>query len=247
MLIEGRFIRKPLSRQVRDQLREMIRSGSFQESGQLPSEEALVSMFGVSRGTVREALKTLEEEHLVVCRRGRGRFLAGDPARILNEDVNRLQSVTEMVQNMGLDLQTEVLSLEKKPADDLARSYLDLQAGEKVFILERARRLNSQIVIYSIDVFPEKLARTDLTRDDFKGSLLQIIEGQWNVKLVYARTAISANLLDAATCRRLGVDCLSSWLLLEQVTYDEKDRPILYSKDYHLSELIRFHLTRRRG
>lgn len=242
----GRFIRKPLSRQVRDQLREMIRSGRFQDSEQLPSEETLVRMFGVSRGTVREALKALEEEHLVICRRGRGRFLAGDPARILNEEVNRLQSVTELAQSLGLELQTIVLSLEKKPADEQVRNHLELLDGEMVYILERVRKLNLQTVIYSIDIFPEKLVKTELKPEDFTGSLLQIMEGQWHTKLAYSRTEISANLLDPATCKKLGVDCLSAWLVMEQVNYDDKDQPILYSKDYHLSELIRFHVTRRR-
>lgn len=246
MLREGRLIRKPLSCQVRDELREMIRVGKFRIGEKLPSEEALVNLFGVSRGTVREALKSLEQEHIIVCRRGRGRFLTGDPQRVLNEEVNRLQSVTELAQSIGFDLQTEVLSLKKQPANDYVRSRLELLPTELVFVLERVRRLDQKTVIYSIDIFPEKLSKTEINPSDFAGSLVKIMEEKWNTRLAYSRAEISAQLLDPVLCKKFNVDCLSPWLLMEQVNYDEYDRPILYSKDYHLSDLIHFHVIRRR-
>src|SRR3954465_7846499 len=46
-------------------LRERITSGDLREGDRLPSETALAEQAGVSRSTVREALRTLEEGGLI--------------------------------------------------------------------------------------------------------------------------------------------------------------------------------------
>src|SRR5262249_4556797 len=51
--------------QVEVQLREAIFSGAFQRGDKLPSETELADQFGVSRTTVREALRALAAEGLI--------------------------------------------------------------------------------------------------------------------------------------------------------------------------------------
>ena len=57
-------------RQVADQLRALIVTGQIRPGERLPSELKLASLFGVSRGTVREALRELSAESLVETSRG---------------------------------------------------------------------------------------------------------------------------------------------------------------------------------
>ena len=57
-------------RQVADQLRALIVTGQIRPGERLPSEASLASMFGVSRGTVREALRVLSAQALVETSRG---------------------------------------------------------------------------------------------------------------------------------------------------------------------------------
>ena len=61
---------KPAYQQVADQLRGLILSGELQAGDRLPSEVELVAQFGVSRSTVREALRALASRDLVHTRRG---------------------------------------------------------------------------------------------------------------------------------------------------------------------------------
>lgn len=63
---------------VRDQLEEAIASGAFRPGARLPAERELVEQFGVSRVSVREALRSLEALGLIEMIRGRGSFVAGD-------------------------------------------------------------------------------------------------------------------------------------------------------------------------
>ena len=66
----------PLYLQLADILREMITSGQLQQRSLLPSESHLQQEHGVSRGTVRMAMRVLRDEGLVVTISGRGTFVA---------------------------------------------------------------------------------------------------------------------------------------------------------------------------
>jgi GntR family transcriptional repressor for pyruvate dehydrogenase complex len=58
--------------QVYDQLREMILAGDLRRGQRLPNEAQLATQFGVSRGTVREALRLLVSENLIRTAKGAG-------------------------------------------------------------------------------------------------------------------------------------------------------------------------------
>lgn len=62
--------------QVASELREHIRSGNYRVGQRLDNERRLASAYGISRGTVRQALKILEQERLIIRQQGRGTFVA---------------------------------------------------------------------------------------------------------------------------------------------------------------------------
>ena len=60
-------------------IREMIIEKGMKSGDRLPSESELGEMFGVSRSTVREAIKLLTAENVVEIKRGRGTFVTVQP------------------------------------------------------------------------------------------------------------------------------------------------------------------------
>src|SRR4029077_5150085 len=64
---------------VREQLEDAIGRGVFGPGARLPSERELVEQFGVSRVSIREALRSLEALGVIEILRGRGSFVAGEP------------------------------------------------------------------------------------------------------------------------------------------------------------------------
>ena len=238
--------RRPLAVQLRDRIWEAVQEGDYKTGERLPSEQEFAARFGVSRATVREALKILEEERVVICRHGVGRFLAPDPSSVLSEEITHLKSVTEMAQALGITASTRVLSMCEEPAEDPVRTHLALEPGSTIVILERVRLTHGKPVIYSLDVFPRRLVIGELRREDFTGSLISIMEGEWGAKLAYAKSTLSAVMLDPELSRRIAVPEGIPWILMEQVNYDPQDRPILYSKDYHRGDKIQFRVLRRR-
>ena len=65
---------RPRYRQVADELRRRILAGAIPAGSLLPTEPQLIAEFGVSRGTIREALGLLRAEGLVVTEHGRGSY-----------------------------------------------------------------------------------------------------------------------------------------------------------------------------
>jgi DNA-binding FadR family transcriptional regulator len=64
------------SEQVRLQIEQAIRRGDFEPGERLPSERELVETFGVSRVSVREAIRSLEALGIVKVQQGRGAFVS---------------------------------------------------------------------------------------------------------------------------------------------------------------------------
>jgi GntR family transcriptional regulator, transcriptional repressor for pyruvate dehydrogenase complex len=75
---EHRIVGAPVQRvrkayeQVHDQLRDLIMKGELARGQRLPNEAALAREFGVSRGTVREALRVLAAQNLIRTAKGAG-------------------------------------------------------------------------------------------------------------------------------------------------------------------------------
>jgi GntR family transcriptional regulator len=238
--------KRSLSLQLRDRLYHLFQEKYYRVGDQLPSEEALVQMFGVSRATVREALKLLEEERIITVRHGLGRFLAIDPNNRISEDITHLESVTEMAGNLGLTLTTEVVSFQtEKPGPKIAAHLAMPESGE-VFVLHRIRKADGEIIIYSIDIFPRSIVPSPVQLEEFQNSLLAIMEDSWGARLAYSRAAISAILLNDELVDLPQLDRSVPWILMEQINFDAHNRPILYSRDFHRGDKFQFHVLRRR-
>lgn len=133
---------RPAYRQVADELRSQIVAGILAAGEKLPTEPVLGRMFGVSRGTVREALRVLASQHLIVTTRGvqGGSFVAAvDPARVI-EDVGGALGVLVMTPQLSVDNMLEARLLLEPAAAGLTAKRADCDAIEAVQVAARAPR-----------------------------------------------------------------------------------------------------------
>jgi GntR family transcriptional repressor for pyruvate dehydrogenase complex len=113
--------------EVVSQIHGLIRDGKLRSGDQLPSERELAETFKVSRTSVREAIRALETEGLVVTRTGMGTFIADLPieslvaplAKLLIEEKNALADVFEM--RKLVEPQIAALAAERATGDDIVR------------------------------------------------------------------------------------------------------------------------------
>ena len=89
-------IPQKLHEQVFDSIKDMIRSGALEQGDLLPSENKLAQQLGVSRVTVRWALKQLAEAGIIQTRKGKGSFVAVDWKGLLEQ--GQLHDEAELLQ-----------------------------------------------------------------------------------------------------------------------------------------------------
>ena len=232
---------RPLPLQVYEDLRMRIGAGEFAAGGRLPPESMLANGYGVSRVTLREALRLLQRDGLLAPRQGRGHFvLRGGTIR---EPVTRLQSVTELLASLGYEVETEVLALRRRAAADAAEK-LGLARDAPVVELERVRRSGGEPLIYSIDILAAQLV--DGREAQLAGSLVALLADA-GVELSSSHAHIRAATLPRRVTRRIGVAPTTPWLLLEQVNFDAREQPVIFSFDYHRGDRFDFEVVRQRA
>ena len=69
---------------VIDYIKELVKKGEVKFGGKIPSERELMSTLGMSRNSIREALRTLENMGLLECRQGQGNFLVNHVGQSLS-------------------------------------------------------------------------------------------------------------------------------------------------------------------
>src|SRR5205085_8003160 len=113
--------RRTLVARTREDLARRIHEGELRPGQQLPSEPDLARAYNVSRVTLREALKGLQQEHLLYAVHGRGTFVASVP---ITRPLTRLQSVSELAADLGYTLSTRVLEARREGAARAAAAAL---------------------------------------------------------------------------------------------------------------------------
>lgn len=230
---------------IRKDLIEYFKNTNIQPDTKLPTENEMLQQFNVSRLSLREALHLLEEERIVRAIHGKGWYFIALPTN-LEADISRIQSVTEMFSSIGLNLKTKLISFEFQNLENDWEA-MQLKKGDSLVVIERIRFSNNEPFIYSIDSIPNKFLKGRLTPTMAQGSLLKALEEEFGLVLgssfATVRVAEKENFVE----KDQSLINLSSWLLLEQINYDQVGIPIIYSKDYHRSDKVQFYVRRYRS
>jgi GntR family transcriptional repressor for pyruvate dehydrogenase complex len=149
--------------EIADRIRRLILERTLPPGRPLPSERLFAQRFGVSRGSVRDALRTLEVLGLLEMRHGQGTF----PREL---SVDRLVSPLSSVLTYRRDLQTELMDVRRMFEPAVARvaamRVTDDDVADLQRVLERQRRklAAGQSTIVEDTAFHAALARATHNR-----------------------------------------------------------------------------------
>jgi GntR family transcriptional regulator len=234
-----------LPAQVRDRLLRVIAERGLGPGDQIPTEAEVSSLFGVSRSTVREALRLLERDGVIRTEHGRGRFLAAAGSLRVERPIDRFESVTEMLTGLGHRVTTSVLAVDEDGATQAEAEALGLRAGEPVVRLARLRYGDDRPLLYTVDTVPRDCLPGPVGHRDWSGSLTEALAMHGHaVDSSVAR--IRAVDLPPSVAERHALDGLGPWLLVEETCVSRTGRSVLFAQDYHRGGDIAFHVVRRR-
>ncbi|MGD1993882.1 MAG: GntR family transcriptional regulator [Anaerolineae bacterium] len=235
--------RQPLYVQAHDRLLTLVEEGDLQPGDQLPAETQLADQMGISRATLREALRLLEEEGVIVRRQGVGTFVAAN--RHLESGLERLESVLALAARQGLETQIEALSAERVAADRILADHLQVDRETQLTRVRRTVLIQNEPVAYLEDFIPTQWLPPEAIGGDFAGSVLDLLRHQHPDLIQEALADITAVTAGRPLSAHLGISPGVALLLLEETLFDASGAPIGFSRNYFVPDRFRFHVVRR--
>ena len=182
----------PLWAQVQRDVERRLRAGEFERS--FPGEMALVEQYGVSRHTVREALRRLRESGLVEASRGRAPKVADSE---ISQAQGALYSLFSSVEAAGHHQRSIVRALDAR-ADGTVAARLGLEESTPLVYLERIRLSDDEPLAMDRVWLPARLASPLLDADFTQTSLYGELDSRCDVRLTGGREHVRAVLPSAA-------------------------------------------------
>jgi len=233
-----------LTMATEDMLRQAIQEGRFPPGSQLPSEFELMSILGVSRSTLREAMRSLEEQRLIVRKRGLGTFVS---ERSIVKDLSMNFGITEMIRQAGMTPGAEKATVRKEKAPSAIAKALKLPESGMVVVLERVRTANQRPVVWSQDIIPGEVLGDHAIQPHFleSHSLYQYLEAHLQIQISHGVAQIRPVAASAEIADSLNVHKGTPLLRVDQTDYDTSERPVLHSIEHHLPDAFTFIVNRR--
>lgn len=202
----------PLWAQLRRDLRRRLALGEFEDG--FPGEMALGREYGVSRNTVREALRALRAEGTVTAERGRPPRV-GEPAEI-QQPLGALYSLFASVRAAGLEQRSIVRTLDRR-ADGLVAVRLGLEESTPLVHLERLRLAGAEPLALDRVWLPADLAEPLLAADFTDTSLYGELSRRAGVRLEGGSEQIHAAVPSPSEVALLGCPPGSGLFVIERL------------------------------
>jgi GntR family transcriptional regulator len=212
---------------------------------QLPSEPDLAKQLGVSRATLREAMRAFETQGLIRRRQGAGTFVVGK-VPVMDSGLEVLESVETMAHRMNLSVAVSDLHVDKIAADQELAAALNVPFGTRLTCIRRVMQTDGRPVAYLVDTLAETFLRGEDLQSNFGGSVLDFLLARSNPPKT-SRAAISAIGATADVAKALEIQRGDVLLHFSAQLFDANGTIQAYSKTYFIPGYFNFHIVRRVG
>lgn len=210
----------------------------------LPSEPTLSRELGVSRATLREAMRPLEERGVIIRRQGVG-TLVTLPLPIIDAGLEVLESIETLASRIGLEVTMGDLTIDRRPSQVEEQRLFGIPAGTVLLEISRVIEADGRPVAYLVDVLPEGVVPGQALEQGFRGSVLDLLLKQGTPPLGLSRSEITAVPASAGVARKLKAQPGDVLLRFEALLYAEDGGVVDHSHSYFLPGPFRFHVVRR--
>jgi GntR family transcriptional regulator len=202
----------------------------------IPTERELCQKYGVSRSTVRQALGQLENEQRIYRRQGKGTFVA--MAKI--QQRLELMSHTERMRARGASPSSKVLDLRRISAGVEVGEMLELELETEVLRIERLRLADGDPIAIQV-VFLNAIRFNGITEElSESASLYQLLSSNYGVELASAEETIEAVAAERREAVLLRCQPGLPLLMLSRRTFDKSGEPIEFVRSLYRGDRYRF-------
>ena len=241
--------RKSLVDVAEDALRTWLATGRHRSGERLRPEQELSARLGISRGTLRTALRRLEESGEIVRRQGSGTFVGQSTSWTLDEGLEKLVSYSELARRRGVKLEVAELAIEERRLGPERGELFGLDPDTPATTFTRVLLMDGQpgarmrdVVHPEVELPPAARLRQSLERGEM---VLDVLLRQ-GVPVAYARTHVMARVLTRRDRlgSALGVTETTAALEIEHVHCTAEGSPVEHSTDIFLPRSLDLHVVR---
>jgi GntR family transcriptional regulator len=209
----------------------------------LVTEPELARQLGVSRATLREAMRTFETQGLIRRRQGSGTYVVRPP-HVIETGLEVLESIETMAKRTGVKVEMGELKINCRLANPEEQEALSLEPGSSVLHLSRIIITEGRQAAFLVDVLPEDVLPISELESGFTGSVLDLLLKRGDPLLENSRTDINAVPASSEVARALGIQRGDVLLRFVAYLYSPTGRIVDYSYSYFLPGYFRFHVVR---
>ena len=211
----------------------------------LPSEPQLAKKLGVSRATLREAMRSFEAQGMIRRRQGAGTFVVGQVS-VLDSGLEVLESLETMARRLNLEVTVSDLHVDRVYADQELAEGLKLPLATRLLSIRRVIRADGRPVAHLVDMLPEEFLKPEDLPRNFNGSVLDFLIARGS-PLTISRAAISATGATADVARALEIQREDVLLRFTSQLYVADGSIVDFSVSSFIPGYFNFHVIRRVG
>jgi DNA-binding GntR family transcriptional regulator len=218
---ENRIV--PLYHQVEQVIRHRIATRQYGSGLQIPSEHELGRELKVSRVTIREALRELVREHLLVKVQGKGTFVAPDLPKVL-QPIKYNGFLEDLYQRVE---QLKVVSVEmaRAPLTDKVRGILHLPAAvTEIVEIKRCRHVEGEPFSFTLNHLPVDIGERIDPAVLKTVPLNTVLERDLRIPVVRAEETVEAAPANPEVAQQLAIPVLYPVMHVTRVMFTERDR-----------------------
>lgn len=223
--------------EIADELRRAIDREEYTVGARLPAETDLAARYGVSRGTVRQAVAALTAEGLIGSRQGARRVVL---ASRRSQSFAELRSFAQWARAMGREATGRVITQEYRPATREDAVRLQLREGTAVLHVLRVRGLDGEPVLLERTVYADWISPAVEPIEPDCPSVTQRLLDDTGLVFAYGEHVIDAVAAGAQDAELLGIRRTSPLLRVRRVTTTHEGRPVEWSDDRYRSDAVTF-------
>lgn len=241
-----RRARRPLGDEIRDALiADFIASGAVGAGERLPTEAELCERYGVSRVTVRAALRSLQEAGLITVRQGLGSTVLPQ-SETITSGLDRLCSFETFARAAGREVDSASLSVEEMAVEGSVAERLAVAPGTRALRVQRVKLYGGVPVGWIVDWVPVDVLAPAALMASFRGSVLDVLLAHPELGVEYSDCDVVPVNLDDDLAGLLLVPPGTAALYLDEQTCTREGRVVNWSQAWLLGEHLRFALRRRK-
>ncbi len=232
--------------QIRKALIALIKQTGPEEEGKLPSEIDMANTLGVSRIALREVIKQLEQDGMVVSIHGKGTYIN----RAVMKMKVRLTPAVEFeqaIRNSGYDASVSLENVSTVIPPEYIRTALGLDKTETVVMVRKIFYADGHPVVFCEDVFPSSLLEDQplITEELEESTFEYLLEKSGTIVVHDIAELLAKTTQDLAGFPDELSAPLKPLLLIKSLYYTAKHRPVMHVNAYMDTEYIKLSILRR--